>query len=229
VLPPLYVLSGIGGDSRLFDGLRRVRDIRAIDWIAPMHSHESLVNYALRLAREVKFEEPFDLGGASFGGMLALELARHVKPRRVFLFGSCRSPGSIARSLALLRFAAPIVPDRLLNPPRFIRAPLARWFGATSREHVDLFAGMLAATPPPFIRWASHAIFTWAGIETLPMPVHHVHGSRDHLIPLRCVHADRVVAGGGHLLTLTHADAVNAFIRGIDENAGADDVATRCT
>jgi pimeloyl-ACP methyl ester carboxylesterase len=75
VPPPLYVLSGIGGDSRLFDGLRRVRDIRAIDWIAPMHSRESLVNYAVRLAREVKFEEPFDLGGASFGGMLIDENA----------------------------------------------------------------------------------------------------------------------------------------------------------
>src|SRR5204862_359360 len=100
---------------------------------------------------------------------------------------------------------APLLPAR---PPRMA----ARWFGATSPAHVQLFADMLAATPRPFIRWASRAIFSWPGVAELPMPVLHIHGDRDRLIPLRRVKPDRVIRGAGHLLNLTHPDAVNDFI-----------------
>ncbi|HYC93403.1 MAG TPA: hypothetical protein VEO54_29620 [Thermoanaerobaculia bacterium] len=77
---------------------------------------------------------------------------------------------------------------------------------------MQLFADMLATTPAPFIRWASHAVFTWEGVPRLPMPIHHVHGSRDRLIPLRRVQPDRVIHGAGHLLNITHAGAVNDFL-----------------
>jgi pimeloyl-ACP methyl ester carboxylesterase len=209
---PLLVLSGIGGDERLFDAQRAVRDIRPIKWVVPADAREPLAHYAARLAREVQSSGPFDLGGSSFGGMIALELARHLAPEQVFLFGSCRSPDAVAPFLRALRSVAAIAPDRLLHPPRMVLPLVARWFGATSPAQVELFAQMLAATPPAFIRWASRAVFSWPGVHELPMPIHHVHGDRDRLIPVHRVKPDLVIPGAGHLLSLTHADAVNAFI-----------------
>lgn len=105
-----------------------------------------------------------------------------------------------------------ITPERLLHPPRELRPLVARWFGATEPHHVELFASMLTATPPAFIRWATRALFTWPGVHDLAMPVHHVHGGRDRLIPIHRVAPDRVIAGAGHLLNLTHAGAVNDFL-----------------
>jgi hypothetical protein len=35
------------------------------------------------------------------------------------------------------------------------------------------------------------------------MPIYHVHGDRDRLIPVRRVNPDHVIAGAGHLLNLT--------------------------
>lgn len=209
---PLLVLPGIGGDERLFAAQSAVRDIRPILWIPPAHPLEPLTEYAARLARQIDPAEAFDLGGASFGGMIALELARHLSPRQVFLFGSCRSPAGVAPLLRAVRSLAAISPDRLMHPPRIVRALLARWFGATTPVHIDLFASMLAATPPSFVRWAVNALFSWPGVAELPMPVHHVHGDRDRLIPVHRVKPDRVITGAGHLLNLTHPDAVNDFI-----------------
>jgi pimeloyl-ACP methyl ester carboxylesterase len=209
---PLFVLSGIGGDERLFDSQRAVRDIRPINWILPAHPREPLTQYAERLAREIRVTEPFDLGGSSFGGMIALELGRHLSPRHVFLFGSCRSPDGIAPSLRALRPLTAIVPERLLHPPHLLQPLIARWFGTTSPAHIDLFANMLAATPPVFIRWASSVVFSWRGVAELPMPIYHVHGDRDRLIPVHRVKPDCVIAGAGHLLNLTHPHAVNDFI-----------------
>jgi pimeloyl-ACP methyl ester carboxylesterase len=36
----------------------------------------------------------------------------------------------------------------------------------------------------------------------------------DRIIPARRVEADRVIPGAGHLLTLSHPEAVNAFLTG---------------
>lgn len=215
---PLYVLPGIGADARMFDAQRAIRDVHAIDWIAPAHPHETLKQYAQRFAIQLRMAEPFDLGGSSFGGMVALELARYLSPQRVFLFGSCRSPHSIAPLLRALRFFVRALPDGLLHPPRAVLPLVAWWFGASSHAHVQLFADMLAVTPIEFIRWASLAVFSWENIEDLPMPIHHVHGDRDRLIPIRRVRPDRAIAGAGHLLNVTHADAVNKFIADVDRH-----------
>jgi surfactin synthase thioesterase subunit len=182
-VPLPLLVSGIGGDERLFDAQRAVRDIRPIRWIPPADAREPLSRYAARLAREIQIGEPFDLGGSSFGGMIALELARHLSPRHVFLFGSCRSPDAVAPLLHALRWSAAMAPDRLLHPPRMLQPFVARLFGATNPEHVELFAEMLAATPPAFVRWASAAVFSWSGVAGLPIPICHVHGDRDRLIP----------------------------------------------
>jgi pimeloyl-ACP methyl ester carboxylesterase len=71
---------------------------------------------------------------------------------------------------------------------------------------------MLARTPLAFIRWASAAIFTWPGLEQLPMPIVHIHGARDRIIPVRRVKPDHVIEGAGHLLNITHAEVVNEFL-----------------
>jgi len=210
---PLYALAGIA-DERLFDAQRAVREIRAIRWIAPADPRETLASYAVRLALEIDTAQPFDLGGASFGGMVALELARHLAPRNVFLFGSCRSRHAVAQYLRVLRYIARAVPHRVWQPPRIVHPFIARWFGATSPAHVDLFTEMLRATAPEFVRWASNAVFSWSGVAELPMPINHIHGSGDRLIPLHRVNPDRVIAGAGHLLNLTHGEAVNDFIAG---------------
>lgn len=209
---PLFVVSGIGGDERLFDGLRAVREVRPIQRIPPTDSAETLPQYAARLARELHVSEPFDLGGSSFGGMIALELARHLSPQHVFLFGSCRSSLGIAPALRALHYLAPVLPDRLLHPPRLLLPLISRWFGVRSPAHVLLFGDMLAATPTSFIRWASDAACLWKGVADLAMPIYHIHGDRDRLIPVRRVNPDRVIRGAGHLLNLTHADAVNDFV-----------------
>jgi pimeloyl-ACP methyl ester carboxylesterase len=219
VTRPLFVLPGIGGDERLFDAQRAVRDIRTIAWIPHAHRRETMMQYAHRLAARLHIDAPFDLGGSSFGGMVALELARYLAPENVFLFGSCRSPRSIAPSLRALRWVTPVLPDRLLHPPASLRRPVAWWFGATTAAHAQLFADMLASTPIEFLRWASNAVASWKGVAELPMPIHHVHGERDRLIPVRRVHADRVIVGAGHLLNVTHAREVNAFIADVDQRA----------
>jgi pimeloyl-ACP methyl ester carboxylesterase len=71
---------------------------------------------------------------------------------------------------------------------------------------------MIRHTPPPFVHWATRAIFGWPGIDEQPIPIHHIHGENDRIIPLRCVQPDVTIQRAGHMLNVTHPAEVNAFI-----------------
>lgn len=58
------------------------------------------------------------IGGASFGGIVALHLAKHLNPLAVLLIGSIQSPSELpryARAARPLRHFVPLIPVRLLQ------------------------------------------------------------------------------------------------------------------
>ncbi len=115
--PQLILLPGLGADERLLEPQRRAfPQLIVPPWIPP-RTKESLADYAARMAESVthctphalREEKPLAereerphaereeykprlvLGGVSFGGMLAYEMARHLKPDAVVLIASCRN------------------------------------------------------------------------------------------------------------------------------------------
>ena len=74
---PLILLSGMGADGRLFREQRGCfPNLITPDWI-PHRRGDTLASYAERMARHIDPGCPCYVGGASFGGMVALEIARH--------------------------------------------------------------------------------------------------------------------------------------------------------
>ena len=207
----LVLLPGLGADSRLFDSQRAVvSELQVPSWPEP-EPGQTLPAFAARLADSVPRSEQLFLGGSSFGGMVALELAALLKPQGVFLIGSCTTPSSIApfaRRLHPLVSALPVDAFRLR---RWEMPIVLSAFGRLTSHQRELFWSMASVARPSFVKWGLGAILSWnptpAGV-----PVYHVHGSGDRLIPLRLVRPQRVVPGAGHLLTLTHPQYVNEFL-----------------
>lgn len=208
----LLLLPGLGADRRLFDAQRAcAAELEVIEWVAAERG-ETLSDYAGRLAAAIDTSRPFVIGGVSFGGMVALELARHVRPLAVILMASCPSPAVLPPSYRLLSRLVPLLPASTFTSAPARSRLVASGFGLRTREERKLFADMLRDASPAFLKWAFRAAFGWRGAAGLDVPVHHIHGGDDRIIPVRRVQPDRVVPGAGHLLNVTHRDAVNAFI-----------------
>jgi len=71
----IYILSGLGVDRRVFNKMNfKGLNLTYLDWIAPLPT-ESISCYALRLSAKITTERPI-LIGLSFGGMIAMEIAK---------------------------------------------------------------------------------------------------------------------------------------------------------
>jgi pimeloyl-ACP methyl ester carboxylesterase len=98
-----------------------------------------------------------------------------------------------------------------------IAPPVARFTSRTAPADRQVLIGMFKEMDPQFMHWVVQAILTWTPAPLDGIPVFHIHGRRDLMIPARRVDADVWIPDGGHLINVTHAGEVNAFLRRVME------------
>lgn len=212
----LILLPGMGVDSRLFDAQRAAfPSLELPEWI-PHRKRESLRDYAARFSATLHPTDPRPLviGGVSMGGMIALELSRHLTTAAaVILIGSCTSGRAVAPLMRAMEHVSRPVPSRLISAGKMLAAPFLGQCGVPRADRRQL-GEMLSDIPVPFLRWSGRAIMEWPGIEHGTPPVHQIHGSYDRVIPTgRLSRApDSIIDGGAHVLNLSHPREVNQFI-----------------
>ncbi|HNC31654.1 MAG TPA: alpha/beta hydrolase, partial [Cyclobacteriaceae bacterium] len=86
----VYLIPGLGADRRVFQYLNLAEhSISHISWIEPL-PNESIEQYAGRLTEQIKSPDPI-LVGVSFGGMIAVEIAKQIKTNKIILISSART------------------------------------------------------------------------------------------------------------------------------------------
>jgi pimeloyl-ACP methyl ester carboxylesterase len=205
----IIMLPGMAADERLFEPQRQAFPSLIVPpWIEP-EPDEPLVSYARRMASQIEPAGLVLIGGVSFGGMVALEMADHLGLSECVLISSIRSPEELPWRLRTLRPIARIGPVRLGATAGWA----ARWLAPSMPRATARRLGRLAAPQSAFLRWACWAVLRWQPtLEALRVRVHQIHGSADRTFPLRYTHPGQIVVGGGHLLTLTHPTEVNEFL-----------------
>lgn len=206
------MIPGLGADERLFEPQRAAGfdfDVADLSIPAP---REDLPAYARRLGEALDLHQPSVLVGVSFGGILGCELARAFPVRGLVLVASCRGPEAIPSSYAWATRIANFIPDFILRYRCAAGSAMLARIEGLDTEARTLVNQMAANVSMPFLRGVGRMTLSWPGAHSLPCPVFHIHGLHDRVIPIRGVRPDEVIADGGHLISLTHAHRVNAFI-----------------
>jgi pimeloyl-ACP methyl ester carboxylesterase len=207
---PILLLPGMAADAGMFEPQRAAfPNLSAPSWIDPL-PQESLRHYADRFAQRLDPGRPCIVGGVSFGGIVALEMASRLKASACVLISSVRSPSEFPLSYQVLRLASLSSPSHLgwlagcvgeLSAPSLPRGTVRR-------------LQRLSAPRSAFLRWATWAVLRWqSSLAARRVRVLQIHGDCDRTFPIRHVRPDVVVQGGGHLLSLTHPGQVNDLLR----------------
>jgi len=206
----VYFIPGLGADKSVFRNIRLPQHFQPvyIEWIQPQKA-ESLTSYAGRLGQQIDNGETFILAGLSFGGMLAVELAKISKPVFLVLISSIGASNELP---GYYRVASRFRLQDFLPVSFFKSAALIkRLFTAETPEEKNMLRKMIHDADPAYIHWALNAILNWKS-ETLPANYIHIHGAGDELLPLKYTHATHVLKGGGHLMVMNRAQEINAIL-----------------
>ncbi|WP_244893020.1 alpha/beta hydrolase [Elizabethkingia ursingii] len=212
IMKKIYVFSGLGVDKRVFDYIDfDMPGVEFIDWIKPLKK-ENLTEYAKRISSELTAENPI-LIGLSFGGMLAVEVSKILKCEKLILIASAKSKYEVPK---IYRVAGKLkinrlIPGELLKQYNFM---LAWFFGINSNAEKTLLKNILKDTDPEFLSWAINEIVNWQN-KSYPENCTHIHGNKDHILPLRNVKADHVINKGGHFMTVSQPKEIEEIIRTI--------------
>lgn len=213
---PLILLSGMGADERVFAAqAAALPSLLAPRWPEP-RPRETLAGYARRFARLLDPGRPCFIGGASFGGFVALEMLPHLQVRGCILIGSLRSSDELPPAIKALRRVATMA-ERL---PFEMLQKVGTMILASSRpvlsQHGASLLEQLSQAEAGFLRWASWAVLHWNGPARAPaVPVYQIHGEKDHILPVGLTHPDVIVEGAGHALSMSHPAEVTRFIRAV--------------
>ncbi len=221
----LILIPGMGADERLFEPQRAGGLAFEVPRFPMPARRDDMAAFGARIRDALRLDGPCVLAGVSFGGMVAYEMARLCDARCVILIASCRSRAGIPRTSWLIERLSRVVPNRIIQRRCAASSRFLNRIENLNDGQYELIRDMSLRVPVPLLRQIGRMIVQWKPPASVPCPVHHIHGDRDRIIPLRRVSPDEVVSGGGHLINLTHADGVNGFIRrhlcGLDRPPGA--------
>jgi pimeloyl-ACP methyl ester carboxylesterase len=206
----LYILSGLGADERVFQRLDLSGySVTFIKWQAPLKK-ETIGSYAARLLAQIKTPKP-TLIGLSFGGIMAVEIAKQIDTEKIILISAAKTKNEIPfyyRWAGVLKLHT-LLPKPLLKSSNF----LTNWlFGVTSSDDKQLLKQTLKETDIIFLKWAINAVVHWKN-QILPKKLFHIHGKKDRILPVKFLNCDRAVKTGGHLMILNKADELSVILK----------------
>jgi pimeloyl-ACP methyl ester carboxylesterase len=193
----IHALPGMGADRRMYpEPWSDISDFIAHDWV-PYSGELSLREIALAMCDACRIEDGDDLIGTSLGGMVACEITKIRKIRRLYLLSSAVRKEEICKLLAILH------PLTRIAPIDWLRVSA----GKIPLEVTKMFAGSESL----FIRAMCSAIFQWEGLGPSETKVLRLHGRRDLVIPPP-KEVDLLLEGG-HLISMTHPMECTVFIK----------------
>jgi pimeloyl-ACP methyl ester carboxylesterase len=206
----IYLLSGLGADKRVFDfvdfsGFK----VNHVDWIAPTNN-ESIERYAKRLVGQIKTNRPIIIG-VSFGGIMAVEIAKQIETEAVILISSAKTRFEIP---FYFRIIGQLGLSKLVPPSIFKTVNnLTYWFfGTKTKKENELLKAIIKETDNKFLKWAIDKIVNWRN-KTMLTNLTHIHGTDDKILPLKT--ADFKVSNGGHLMIVNKGKDIAGIVRQI--------------
>jgi pimeloyl-ACP methyl ester carboxylesterase len=207
----IYCISGFGADERVFAKLDfGNNDVHFIQWKIP-EKNETLASYAKRMQQEIVFPNPI-LIGLSFGGMMAIEIAKLIPVEKVILISSIRDryelPFFMKLTAALrLNRIIPLKPYKILEPIENYN------LGVETDGEKQLLREYRKNIKQAYTDFAINEIVNWKN-EWSPKNVIHIHGTNDHIFPIKYIHnPDYIINGAGHLLLMNNAEEVNQILK----------------
>lgn len=206
------MLPGQGADCRLFAELTldtSKYELNCLSYGTPS-KEATMSSFARQIAAYIDTTKPFILIGTSLGGMLAVEIAHLLSPIQTIIISSAKESKELPLRYKF-QSVIPIysmLPSKVLKKGAFVLQPIVE---PDRKKFKSTFVSMLSAKPDIYFKRSIGLIINW-NRDTCQRDIIHLHGDKDHTIPVRNVEDVIILRGGSHMMTLTSANKVSEIL-----------------
>jgi len=208
----VYFLPGQGSDMRIFDSLNIDKNytLKYLEYDSLVNKM-SLADLAREISTLIDTSETFALVGVSMGGMLSVELSEILSPEKVIIISSAKNRNELPFRYKFQRIIPlyEIFPAKVIYWGAKILQPLVE---PDRNKNKETFKSMLYSKKPKYLKRTVRMIIRWER-KSNNKKIVHIHGTKDHTIPLRNVkNPDYIIENGSHMMTLTRAKEISLII-----------------
>lgn len=211
---PVYFMPGLAASATIFERIALPEDVfemHLLEWEIPL-ANESLAEYAQRITKKIKHENPV-LIGVSFGGILVQEMAKYIEAKKVIIISSVKSNLEFPRRFKIAKAtkAYKLIPMSLiLNLENLAKFS----FGEKINHRLKLYEKFLSVRDIGYLEWAVEKVILWDR-TIADNEVVHIHGDMDDVFPIKYITDCIVVKGGTHVMILNKYKWLNANLPAI--------------
>lgn len=205
----IYAIPGLGTTSELYRNISVENyQLRVLEWPTP-EKKIKLRDYAAKFLKQLPQDEPLNLLGVSFGGMLCAELAQMLPVNKVFLVSSAKN----SREFPWLLKAVRLFPIYRLFPEKLIRAIVKtkRKFIGFEKSFEPVFLDMIDRMPAGYFSCCIDYIVNWDRKKNETELVQ-IHGTADRLLTHKTIKKYYEIRNGSHAMILSDAAEINSIL-----------------
>ena len=209
----IYLVPGLANDKRIFKNLSEYLsdyNLVYLEHLPTTDLDETIEQYVNRLIIHYgDFDENSVIIGMSLGGIIATELSKKIKFRRVVLISTVKHKSELP---LLIRAAKKF---NIHIPPILIKSsikPISIFLGVTNSDGADYIHKMINDANEEHIIWAQRAAAKWEN-RLIPDNYIHIHGTNDEIFPFKYIKPTHKIEGGTHYMIMDRAGEISEIIK----------------
>lgn len=194
----VYLMPGMAASPLIFENIKLPKPqfkMHYLEWFVPLEN-ESLSDYALRMTKKIKHDNPVVLG-VSFGGVLVQEMSKHIAVKKIIIVSSVKSKHELPLKMQLAKStgAYKLLPTQLASKIEVFEKYA---FGKTMAKRLELYKKYLSVNDAKYLSWAIKQMVCWDQ-ETCKEDIVHIHGDKDPVFPIKHIKNCITLKGGTHI------------------------------
>ncbi len=191
----IFLIPAFGTNEQLFDGVHIPNhELVPINYLTPL-GNEDIRTYGRKLIDTYHITSDDILLGVSFGGIMAVEIAKILGNPKLYLVSSIKETKEKPALFSLLvrTKAYHLISPNIMKKGLFMVKP---FFGLNKKGYAR-FRDNFKKQDDAFLKWGIREALYWEN-EHIPDNITHIHGSRDPLFPIRNIKQPVVIPNGTH-------------------------------
>ncbi|KAA5537299.1 alpha/beta hydrolase [Taibaiella lutea] len=208
-----YFIGGIATDGQLYRyQLEHIPNSVYLPF--PRHDvYDTMETYVQKFIPLIDTSKPFNIAGCSMGGIMTMELLKHIHPEKVILISSVKCRKEMPWKLRQLKhtklhrlFSGSMFIKSIEYGSRFIKE-------VNTTQHLrEQIISMAKNNSPDFLYWCVNAIVNWNSNSDYRKDIIHIHGTNDKMFPIKNLKNVIPVEKGTHNMILSNPSYFTDFL-----------------